>query len=106
LLNKNLVSRLENWKFDSAETAADDDSVQLDDDQQSVISSLSTVFGNVGHFHGDLAEIIRAAVNYVIGVQHGESYEEKIAFLLTTDRSQSEDDYGEARLDQMSRDLQ
>jgi uncharacterized membrane protein len=103
MLNENLVSRLENWKFDSAETAADDDSVQLDDDQQSVISALSAVFGNVGHFHGDLSEIIRAAVNYVLGVQHGESYEEKVKSLLASDIQSG---YGEARSDQMARDLQ
>lgn len=59
--NKNLLSRLENYKFKDALQYLSGE----DDEIKDLVQALADTFGNVGWFFGTLETIVNAAVNSI-----------------------------------------
>ena len=57
-----LISRLENWKFESALKYVDAE----DEDVQETVTALAVMFGNCGWMYGFMGTIINATVNHLI----------------------------------------
>ena len=60
--NNDLISRLEDWKFEQATN-------YLKGENQTVVTlvhSLSTTFGNCGWFYGNLANIVYECLNSIL----------------------------------------
>jgi hypothetical protein len=65
--NKDLRSRLSNWKFESAMNYLDGESEEV------AVKTLDGLFGNCGWFWGNMGEVVGLAVLYLIGHDEPES---------------------------------
>lgn len=65
--DSNLGNRLYNWKFATAAGYASELQDELDSNDYELILALESCFGNVGYFGGNLATVVRAAVESLIG---------------------------------------
>lgn len=61
----NLYSRLYNWKFEQANNVLIEEPIKLERPEFDLITSLALMFGNVGHFTGDMGTIINAALKSI-----------------------------------------
>jgi len=62
------ISRLQNWKFDSASIAVcDPDAEGFDEEKQKVTLALSHLFGNSGCFDGDMGLLVSYIVKNLTG---------------------------------------
>lgn len=61
--NKNLISRLRNYKFNSAIEYLDGE----DERVKIIIMALADTFGDIGWFGGSMSEIVDAVVVLLIG---------------------------------------
>lgn len=74
MISPDVASRLWNWKFESAAASmhAEDDklprgaSSAYTDDEASMINGLNRLFGNVGYFNGEMSDLVRGAVAWIL----------------------------------------
>jgi hypothetical protein len=71
VLSDECKGRLYNWKFRQAQNALHQERATVDED--ALVKALASVFGDVGHFGGNLSEIVRSAVFTLIG-DYDDSY--------------------------------
>lgn len=72
MLSDECKNRLYNWEFNQAFKLLRQ--AQATDNEAALVRSLSLVFGDIGHQGGNMAEIVRGAVAYLIG----DDYEEEL----------------------------
>lgn len=66
-LSSAVQSRLYNWKFSSAQCQLRvDDYEGVTEDERESIAALARVFGDCGYFYGELANVVRGCVAWLL----------------------------------------